>query len=279
MIKYSSFQVFLTCFFALLLVETQTAAQSETCGTIGNGGLLIVSVELNDHPCQAVVDTGASHHIFDRTLIPFLRQFESSNSGASIEVCRSQRVKAGLLRDTVGVGSGVADLSEISRAAKVPIDMLLGVPLLLGRTIRISPSRENFVITDRISKDEGGISIRLDESGRPCVPITIAGKTLIALIDTGSNADVTMESNAFENMVRHSEENHTLSTVSALSFQSKSQRRQIDACEVTLGSNIVRSASITESGMTKIGMGFLTCFDAEIDLHNMRLRLATSQEQ
>ncbi len=279
MIKYSAFQVLSTCVLAFLLADAEAAAQSETCGNIRNGGLLMVAVKLNNHLCQAAVDTGASHHIFDRTLIPFLRQFESSSSGASIEVCRSQRLEAGLLRDTIEAGSGVADLSGFSRSAKVPIDMLMGVPLLLGRTIRISPSLEKFVITDKIAEDEGGIRIRLDESGRPCVPVTIAGKTLIALIDTGSNADVTVDSNAFQDVLDYNAENNVLSSVRELSIQSTTQRRQVDACEVTLGSNVIRNASITESGSTRIGMTFLTRFDAEIDLHNMRLRLVSAQRQ
>lgn len=273
MVKYNLTHLLPTLILALWMANAVAAEPREISGKIGRGGLLLVAAKLNSHPFQGVIDTGASHHAYDRTLIPFLDEFESSNSGESLEICVPQRLEAGSLRDTVKAGSAVVDLSQFSRAANVQIDAVIGMPFLLGRVINVHPSDETFTISEEGLADDEGIKIRLDEVGRPCVPITIAGNQLIALIDTGSNADVTANPNDFRSIEEHYADTNGVSVVSIQSLQDKAQGRKIEACDVKLGGELIRNVSIVESSSTKVGMAFLTRFAAVIDLQNMRLSL------
>ncbi len=279
MVRYSLCHLMTTVILGLSLVNASAAEPREISGVIGNGGLLLVAAKLNNHPIRTVIDTGASHHAYDRRLVQFLDQFESSNSGESIEVCGPQRLEVGILRDTIEAGSAVVDLSQFSRAANVQIDAVIGMPFLLGRVIKIHPSHERFAIREKIMEDGEGIKIRLDEVGRPCVTLLIAGNQLVALIDTGSNADVTANPSDFGDIKEYYGASNALSTASVQSLHGTATRPKIEACDVKLGSELIHNVSIVESSSTKIGMAFLTRFAAVIDLQNMRLRISSPPRQ
>lgn len=242
-------------------------------GTIGNGGLLVIAGKVNETSIRGVVDTGASHHAYDRKLVPFLDEFESNESNSSIEICGPQRMTIGSFGDVVKAGSAVVDLAPFSLRSEERIDAVIGMPFLIERAIHIYPSSQNFTIQETGTTGGNGIRIQFDEFSRPCVPITLAGKEVIALIDTGSNAEITVSEGEFERMLNRLATSQNLSTVNTQNLEGSTQRRKIANCDITIGHMSVPDVAIVESKSTKIGMAFLNRFTTVIDLLNMRLQL------
>lgn len=259
--------------FCLFVPSLSASEPQEARGTIGNGGLLLIEGKVNEKSIRGVVDTGSSHHGFDRKLIPFLEGFESVNSKSSIEVCDPQRVTIGPLSDVVKAGSGVVDLTPFELKAEERIDAVIGMPFLFGRVIRINPSCHRFKIQETGVTSGKGIHIHPDDLRRPCVSVTIAGEEFTALIDTGTNAEITANADDFETILKRLPASQEVSTVNAQNLEGLTPRRKIASCDITIGCNRVLDVAITESESTSIGMGFLKRFAAVIDLWNLRLQL------
>jgi len=268
-------RLFSTLAFLVLAACASASEPREVSGTIGNGGLLIIKGQVNTVSIRSVIDTGASHHVYDRKLMPFLDGLESGEPNAAIDICDPQHLVIGPLVDVVNAGSAVADLSPFNLKAKERIDAVIGMPFLIGRAIHVYPSRQSFAIQETAILDNKGLCIQLDESSRPCVLLTIGGKEVLALIDTGSNAEITASEVEFERILSCLTEGKKPSIVDVQTLDGVAQRRKITNCDIAIDGSLVRDVTIVESKSTKIGMAFLTRFEAVIDLLNMRLRLKT----
>jgi len=260
---------------ALLALATCVAASEpkRVNGTIGNGGLLLIEAEVNAVHIQGIVDTGASHHAYDRKLIPILEGFEAVGSGAVIGVCDPQRVLIGPMGDAVNIGSAVVDLTPFRTKSQVRFDAVIGIPFLVGRSVHIDPSRQRFTIQQSVIADVEGIRIQLDELKRPCVSLLIAEQEIRALIDTGSNATITASEEEFERILKHFARVNERPAVTSLGLEGETQQRKMMVPRVEIGAHVVRDVGIVESKSTKIGMAFLNRFETVIDLLNLRLQL------
>lgn len=239
--------------------------------------LLLISGELNGQPVTCVIDTGATHHGIDSSFEPILGRCRTYDSKKNIEICSPQHLQVRGLADTREAESVVLDLSGLREASGLEFDVVVGMPFLLDRILELDPAKQRFYLsTASTEKYDTATELSFDDIGRPCVPITVDGHEIIAMIDTGSNAEVTLEKKQFQ-LIQQNEamkRNSSSHPVAVHSISGKRTRPRLQVDEVRVGGAVVKGCTIVESELNKIGLGLLSKLKIKIDLRTMHLELS-----
>lgn len=253
----------------------------EAVGSYEAGKLMIISANLNDQLVTCVVDTGASHHMIDSSLKSALGRCWPYPKDKNIEICGPQNLVVGGLNDSVRTGSAVVDLSPIRTASGMDFDMVIGRPFLMGKVLEINHEERQFRISTNANEtDADDLELHLDQDGRPCVTVAIADQEVMAMLDTGTNADLTLKASLFDQLEISGSWpcNGEAVKSEVVSIGGRASAKKIESCSVRIGRYTMESCTIATGEQNMIGFGLLCRFVATIDLKNMRLRLSLPTE-
>lgn len=238
---------------------------------------ILVTGSLGGTALEFLIDTGASHHGYGSHLRRFIkgdtRRFPPPQT--HIRSCGPQKVSVQGVRDSAPLGSIILDLSDISDACMTHVDGVLGTPFLYDRTLVLDFEQHLIQLLDGPSDLRGEtLALELDRFGRPNVQnVTLANQDVSFLIDTGSNAAITVTRDLYA----------TLSKQDALSDESTGRSLTIDGFDevrkarldaLQIGPYMLSDVPINESSSNKIGLAVLRQFHVAIDYTNARLTLA-----
>lgn len=255
--------------------------QPEVVGSYDPLEYMITNAILNGRTVQCVIDTGASHHAIDSSLKPILGRCRPYSYDEKIEVCGPQNLIVGDMRDSASTVSAVVDLTPIRSVSGVDFQMVLGRPFLIGKVLEIDPNKRRFRIhTTEVENGDETLELQLGPDGEPLVSIAIADLEVQAIVDTGSNTDVTLERSLFEQIESLALRTGNGKPVTRDIFRltERIAVKEIENCSVRIGRYTIDSCSITEGGSNKIGFGLLSRLLTIIDLKNMRLILSRPSE-
>lgn len=170
------------------------------------GNLLVVELSWDRHgPWRFLIDTGSSVTLVDPAFadryrtgarafnLPRVRVRDAAGEYAELEPVTIARIQMGDARFE-RVQALVYDCAPLSAHLGRPIHGIIGFPLFRNTTLTIDYPRTRLLLTRALQPPLlPGSRIAFEAAGPlPLIPIEVAGRNLLALIDTGSDGPLNL---------------------------------------------------------------------------------------
>ncbi len=255
------------------------------------GYFLIVPVTLDGETYPFVVDTGATHCVYDTALRPWLGKMRNKSTtvqtaGGSAQVELHDPPDARIGRVSLSGKNPVvcADLEMVRQVSGQNIYGLVGMDVLRRYVVRYDPDRRALEIHDAVPPDSG-IAVPLVRRRRllsgasplPYVELDVGGTVGPFLIDTGAVGNPgTLDPVLFNHLAREGKLQVLGSSMSE-SLSGSSQNRFGRLRQVTLGCYWHRDLTFSQSKDNKLGLDYWSRFVVTFDFAHDVLYLRASR--
>lgn len=180
---------------SLLLLSTAQAIAAEPL--IVRGDRLFVQAQVNGHPVEALLDSGAEISLADSGAAPALGlgggedvSVVGSGGSQSAWIVPSVRIEA-LGVAIADTPVGVTDLKDVSaRLVGRPVDFILGGELFAARRLRIDIEGGDIAVQPPGDTPEGNELALRDHAGIKAFEVQVGNSPLLADFDLGNGSDV-----------------------------------------------------------------------------------------
>lgn len=204
------------CFVACVRVEADESQPELVSFAIERyGAPIILPLQLGDQRHDVILDSGATNHVFDSSLRPFLgapvktANVKGDGDSAVFQLFHPPQAFVGTLPLQSRKDIILADLSELRAAIGSNVRGIIGLEFFNDRIIRIDFDNGTVAVFRRGEGDFGpgvNLPLRRDTSGHVSVDVSIGSLSDVPMhIDTGYTGSISLPHHVFRYCVQRRE--------------------------------------------------------------------------
>jgi len=250
------------------------------------GNHIVIPVVLNGHPTRALIDTGVDQLIVSKAyadvhrlpLTPWAKPV-GSGGPAQYYTTPSVALDVGAFRTSKPGAFTVVDLSHLTGSGLNGVDVVIGLPLLGPFEWQVDQDHHRFRLLKSGSIPvSDGIPIRVGpNNSRLVTDVSINGKSVSSMIDTGSDDEISLASEAAETTGFEPQTDIASIGMGGISVQSLGRltdfmigTRKVTGAYATIGGNDWWGSKEIQA---LVGMGVLRAYNMTLDLSARRMML------
>jgi predicted aspartyl protease len=238
------------------------------------GEHMVVPIHVGDREILCLVDTGATHNVFDielkSSLGAQLGTGVMGTSGGDLEVpiYRAPAARLGGIELSREDPVACLDLSHWRKRMGVDLRGVVGMAALKRHVVRIDFDRGALEILEPGAEPSTSwgrpVALRTDNNGLRCfATLSVGGADREFLVDTGANM-ITIDRPTADALVRRSEA-HYMAQADALSFDGKHRSAVYGLRRLAMGAYTQQCVALWQDGELKLGLTFFSCYQVVFD--------------